>query len=245
LPGYPSTTGKLNDILTVTTDGGPPTWQPVSGGTIDPAVWQAKSEKNQPSGYVGLDASSNINLVAAAQVYWGGDTSVYRSSAGVLKTDGTMRVGQYFDVAFSDTGQLRFGSLVDTNLYRAGPSNLKTDGRLDVGADLTSAANLWARYGAAIQVRIGYVGSGVSGLEFGSAADTNLYRSAANSLKTDGNLTVGAGVGVVGGVTVSGDPGTAGYTSLYLLVSGTGSRQVAVGAPDSGGTGARALIVPN
>jgi hypothetical protein len=33
-PGYPSTTGQLGEVLTVTTDGGAPTWEPIGGADV-------------------------------------------------------------------------------------------------------------------------------------------------------------------------------------------------------------------
>src|SRR5215510_296810 len=58
---------------------------------------QQKVEKGAPSGYVGLNGSSGIDLAAGAIVKWGGDTTLYRSAGNALKTDGSLSAaGPYF-----------------------------------------------------------------------------------------------------------------------------------------------------
>jgi|SRR5215471_1346350 len=75
----------------------------------------------------------------------------------------------------------------DTNLYRQAASALKTDGYFRAGANVVGA------HGTSAEIGMGGVGpSGASGIYFGSAADTNLYRSAANELKTDGMMRIAA-----------------------------------------------------
>lgn len=68
---------------------------------------------------------------------------------------------------------------LDTNLYRSAADTLATDDTFNAGL------NVRARFGAVTQVSIGDIGAAGAGLSFGSAGDTNLYRSAANTLKTD------------------------------------------------------------
>jgi hypothetical protein len=84
-------------------------------------------------------------------------------------------------------GKLQWGpggaAALDMNLYRAAAGQLRTDGTL--WAFGTLVANLGSTAG---QV---YVGAGGAGkISFGSAEDTNLYRSAAAVLRSDGELTV-------------------------------------------------------
>lgn len=149
------------------------------------------------------------------------------------------------------------GTASDVNLYRLQATVLKTDGALLAGG------NLMARQGGAAQVWLGDRGpAGQAGIAFGSdTPGTNVYRSAANVLRTDGELNVAgtfrAGHGganqimlnsanatiYIGGtndVYLSRDP------SGYLAIStSVGSRVVAIGAPDSGGAGYRMLRVVN
>lgn len=71
----------------------------------------------------------------------------------------------------------------DVNLYRGGADTLKTDDHIQAGGQL------WARFGLTNQVQLGEFGT-VSGLNLGLAGDTNLYRSAANLLRTDDSFEV-------------------------------------------------------
>ena len=79
-------------------------------------------------------------------------------------------------------GQLTFGVAGDTNLYRSAASSLKTDD------NFFAALALIANASGANQIGIGTLANGAPGINFGSAEDTNLYRKAANTLKTDDAL---------------------------------------------------------
>jgi len=140
-------------------------------------------------------------LVAAQQIKWAGDTNLYRSAAGQLKTDGTLnvvadllaRLGAAGQVAVGNQGPsneagLRFGSAADTNLYRSAAGTLKTDGALQTGGDITVRPG-----NAAGQVAISTPG-GNAGIYFGSAGDTYIQRNGAASLLTNGQVVVGAAV---------------------------------------------------
>lgn len=90
------------------------------------------------------------------------------------------------DIRIQGTNKLFFGGTGsgdnDVNLYRNGANELKTDDYL------FSAAQIAAEQGGAAQTRIGAVGpSGQSAIVFGfdNANPVNLYRSAADTLKTD------------------------------------------------------------
>lgn len=107
----------------------------------------------------------------------GTDTSLYRSAAGMLKTDGIFRVAQHLYVDDSNGGyKLFFGSASDTNLYRGAYGTVQTTGSIRANNYLD----------------VDFGGTGAQ-LRFGSAVDTNLYRSAAGKLKTDSVLEVGGG----------------------------------------------------
>jgi hypothetical protein len=84
---------------------------------------------------------------------------------------------------YADGGILFQG---DTNLYRLAANILQTDDTF------ISAAGILANYNTANTVAVGATAIGVlgPGLAFGSAADTNIYRSAANTLKTDDNFLI-------------------------------------------------------
>lgn len=82
------------------------------------------------------------STVAAGGISLGGDTNLYRSAAGVLRTDSNMIMGGTLSVATTattygqinlpaatvSTGGIGFGT--DTNLYRAAAGVLKTDGSI-------------------------------------------------------------------------------------------------------------------
>jgi hypothetical protein len=74
----------------------------------------------------------------------------------------------------------------DTNLYRFSANTLKTDGELATGGAF------YVGLGQSYQTKITAVG-GQSGIQFGNALDTNLYRSAASLLQTDGDIEVRGG----------------------------------------------------
>lgn len=85
-------------------------------------------------------------------------------------------------------GGMYFGT--DTSLYRAGTGVLRT------GGSFASSSVMWANYLTANQVALGYINGSTNGpgITFSSAMDTNLYRSAAGVIKTDGSFQV-AGTG--------------------------------------------------
>ena len=142
------------------------------------------------------------SLNGDGRIDWGvggtNDTNLYRSGAGVLKTDGALSANgdvlahaggegqvRLMDYGFGGAG-ITFGAAQDTNLYRVVAGQVRTDGALGVGKEIYVDA----------------LGGG-NKIYFGSAADTNLYRSAAGKLRTDGTLDANAltvnGVPVGGG----------------------------------------------
>src|SRR5262249_13830121 len=152
---------------------------------------QQKVEKGLANGYLGLDGSGNVALAAAARVVWAGDTNVYRLAAGAVVTDGEFHArqggaGQVGVGTSATAATILFGSAGDTNLYRSAAGVLKTDGPFYAGSFVQGAQGL------AGQVYIGAGGpSGAAGIVMGSNADTNLYRSGVNRLRTDGDFVIG------------------------------------------------------
>jgi hypothetical protein len=141
----------------------------------DLTLYQPKSEKNQPSGYVGLDGSSNATIAGVLQAAQVGATGAVRANVGSANA-----------IDLWNDGHIYFGSASDTNLYRSAAGQLQTDGLLLVG-------QLTARPGGVGQVRVGS-NTADARIDFGSAFDTNLYRAAAASLKTDGSFSAGQSV---------------------------------------------------
>lgn len=154
------------------------------------------------------DANTTFTLLGDGTMRWGAggatafDVNLYRWGADFLKTDDTLlAAGQLYanhggtatQVIVGDTGAglagLRFGTAADTNLYRSAADNLKTDDHF------RAAMNITARIGTGAEVNSGNVGpAGEAALTFGSAADTNLYRSAADNLRTDDHFFAGGNI---------------------------------------------------
>ena len=86
----------------------------------------------------------------------------------------------------------KFGA--DTNLYRSAAGKLKTDGELQAVGNISSYLATGDAQPTVVLAR-NLSGPGLSGIAFGpggaTVVDTNLYRSGAGSLKTDGHLNVG------------------------------------------------------
>ena len=128
------------------------------------------------------------------------DTALFRAGANQLKTDATFYVGA--DIYARVTGgltQVIIGNIAgyggiqaggDTQLIRWGANQWRASGDLLVANLVYSGNNVVANSSAATQVQIGASGGGYAAIQFGSASDTILYRSAAGTLKTDGNLVV-------------------------------------------------------
>src|SRR5262249_6208644 len=188
---------------------------------------QQKVEKGLANGYVGLDASGNIALAAAAKVVWAGDTNLYRAAADTLQTD-DLFVGQssssndarlatkltadtgYRWVVRAD-GNMYWGNgggVYGTKLCRWAANTLTTDGKIEAGKGLTAGvAALGVFVGADPQYRFTLGNDGKMQWGPGNVGtDTNLYRSGANRLRTDGDFVIGgqlwtgmAGAGATGG----------------------------------------------
>ena len=145
----------------------------------------------------------------------GGDVTLYRSAADVLKTDDALTVAGILTasgtgktaVTISDSGAQSSGLTIggDTNLYRSGADVLKTDDSLEVALSATISGHL--TLGASSVITIGTTNS------------VNLYRSAADTLKTDDAMIVAGDLTVQGNLFTQGGSGSA---QSVLSLSGTG-----------------------
>jgi hypothetical protein len=161
------------------------------------------------------------------------DTSLYRSAAGQLKTDGYLLAAS--EIVASDgatasktrigAGGIFFGTAAgDTNLYRSAAGMLQTDGHL------LAVGQVQSMRGGTGQIALSTDSGAPSGnarIFFGSALDTNLYRSAAAILKTDGQfyttsyIAAFAGTANESALTQAGIAFAMGDTNLYRLAAGT------------------------
>jgi hypothetical protein len=181
--------------------------------------------KNAASGYVGLDASSNIAFASAQKIVWNADTSLARIGNGALGVGGgiyvqstPLGVGFSYGPATFTAGNVAFQSTVSGEAnarlsishggdMKWGPGGAtaadttlarSAAGVLKAGQNFRAGLDLYAQDGGATQVRIGNNG-GTASVDFGSAMDARLYRAGAGQLKTDGSLYVvgTAGIGLV------------------------------------------------
>jgi len=140
----------------------------------------------------------------------GHDTNLYRSGVGVLQTDSLLST-----TANSGKNTLHLNNTAvnvgitigqDTNLYRSGVDTLRTDDNLGIVGNFNVDGNtiLGDSNADTVTINAGPVNlpnatSAADALVLG--ADANLYRSAADTLKTDdslivdGNVTLGSSAG--------------------------------------------------
>ncbi len=148
------------------------------------------------AGKLGLGVAPSAKLsfatstVAAGGIDFGGDTNLYRSAADTLKTDDSFVAG-----SLSTAGGL---SVTGASLLGVVSSTVATSGTASYGTSVTGDT----------QFRVVTEGSGKITWGSGSVAgDTNLYRSAADTLKTDDALIV-AGAASFNGDVAIGDAST-------------------------------------
>lgn len=135
------------------------------------------------------------------------DTNLYRAAADVLKTDDAFRAatvsaqqGTANDITLFSDGHIYFGSTGDTNLYRSALDTLKTDDNFIAAQTLTAnvvVANNTSTINNSLnsaRMALGWDGAAqAAAIAFTDGAtgyDTNIYRSAANLLKTDDSFHV-------------------------------------------------------
>lgn len=145
----------------------------------------------------------------ATQLRFGASgTSTLAATALIVKTyTGTADSQDRFNLTVAGSANWGSGGSAapDTNLYRAGSASLKTDSGFTAASLTTTGAVAVTRSGTASSVVSGQVtgdtnprinsdAAGVLTWGPGNAAvDTNLYRSAADTLKTDDKLVIGSG----------------------------------------------------
>jgi len=147
-----------------------------------------------------------------------GDSVLYRSPNGTLKTDGRLLAA---NLSGNNTGDQ---SRADLNLAR---TDKVTFGRVKVAAELPTDLAFVANDLGSDERDFAIFADGKQ--KWGTGADdrdTNLYRSAAGTLKTDGALVVGSGIEsgspVTGALTVAGGLGVAGKLNVAGDISAPG-----------------------
>lgn len=220
-----------NDAFHVLGDG-KHEWGPGGGTVVDTNLYRSAVGVVKTDGAFYAVGAQYANFGLATQIIIGSvggnagvtfgsaaDAAIYRTSANSLRTDGVLEIQGSAQVDRAGTsGKLFFGAAADTSIYRSAADTVKTDDTL------RAALNIVARDAAAGQVTVGIgtgIGSGTeAGLLLGSAGDTNLYRFAADTLKTDDALfaarfeaAAGTGVAAFRGVQIAAQA----LLSNYLL----------------------------
>lgn len=200
------------------------------------------------------DSNQRLAILNTGEMRWGSgsagwDTNLYRAAAGALKTDGIFYAGTevYAEVAGGvqqvimgnvgkSGGGLQIGG--DTNLYRNSAGELSTDSVVS----LKGTANYFAARTGTVGTNASYV-TRISGdtndrwqmrfdgtLQWGSGSlspDTNLYRSAADTLKTDDTFNVGSLVSLNSSGFIElaewGGPGAPAANRAFLWVEDNGA----------------------
>jgi hypothetical protein len=199
-------------------------------------------------GNVGTGSSAGVSLGNTSPV------TLYKYNSSTIATDGEFLVGGKvtFKSATAEkvvidaigTGQpaIIFGSSGDVSLYRAAADRLKTDDEFQIKRATTE--NFISMYnGSDANPRYSVSGAGV--LNFGAggatAPDTNLYRNASNSLRTDDSFSaayIGSDGDVVSNGNVYGNIITAyqGIATYYEGGSTPGSVVAKMPVYDTGGS---------
>lgn len=199
----------------------------------------------------------------AGTLYLGAETSIYRKAGNVVGTIGsfvsegaltgwgfyTLATGEAQARAYlRNDGQLLFGGGAapqDTNLYRSAAAALRTDGSFWAGAGLvgqvaaTGNAALRTVVGGEGDFRFFIAGDGAHWWGAGVAGqDTNLFRDAANYLKTKGHFRTGGELRVASDVILNeNDTGRVYFGSALdtTLYRGAATKLVASGLQVSPG----------
>lgn len=163
---------------------------------------------------------------AADQIVWAGDTNLYRSAADTLKTDDSLVVGAVLTVL----GAAAFTGAV-TGLTKA------TVGLGNVDNTADSAKPVSTAQATALALKVAKAGdtmtgllalaagaAGVGGLTIGG--DVNLYRQAADILRTDDALYAGGLIRALAGSIDAGDGATNTLSSLSLRAGTGGVSQI-------------------
>ncbi len=182
------------------------------------------------------DDNFNAAVSLTTPIVAGNGTSLKLRPEGATDDDGELRIsngGAGTLLTFTSID----GALADVNLYRVGADLLKTDDSLIVGGTTYLGSGMTSTLSAdTTYMLLSYV-TGDTAARFGvtaggritfgpggsTAADTNLYRSAADTLKTDDTLLVAQKLGL--GATTSPSAhvhvtdGT--FAAMYLQKTGT------------------------
>jgi hypothetical protein len=201
------------------------------------------------NGNLVINCTTEANGIRFSNGAGGTDTVLFRGAADTLRTNDAFVAGTTLNVlgnttlgdantdqtvirgitkiADSSAGNgILFGSgdaNYDTNLYRSAANELTTDDNFKVAGNTTLGD---ANTDQTVIRGIAKIAdsSATNGILFGSNDanyDTNLYRSAANELRTNDNMIIDGDLTIVGNLTALGT-----YSRLDTLITGTSSMQI-------------------
>jgi fibronectin-binding autotransporter adhesin len=207
------------------------------------------SDTTTINGNLVINCTTETNGIRFSNGSGGTDTVLFRGAANTLRTNDAFIAGNNLNVIgnttlgdantdqtvirgitkiadSSSTNGILFGSgdaNYDTNLYRSTTNTLKTDDNFVVAANTTLGD---ANTDQTVIRGITKIAdsSSTNGILFGTGDanyDTNLYRSAANTLKTDDDMIVDGNLTITGNLTALGT-----YSRLDTLITGTSSMQI-------------------
>lgn len=195
---------------------------------------------------VGIGAAPATSLLtigtntttAAGGITFGTDTNLYRSGANTLRSDDALQVESLY---ISDgSGSFIVGSSGETNIVTSSLSALRiTDtggGNTTFGVDTVNNQVGIGTFSTNSLLTIGgNTTTAADGLSFGN--DTNLYRSAANTLKTDNSFIIQPAVDTTTAFQVQNASGTS-----YLLTADSSNAVIKVGTTGSATQAGTALF---
>lgn len=184
-----------------------------------------------------LDIGDDVTLAAGSVMTWATDTNLYRSAADKLKTDDALDVAGTLAAlgnatvggTLGITGTTTAAAVNATTLSSSGatsPASLAVTNNATVGGTLgitgaTTAAAITASGTVTLNAAATTIASGNT---FTWGADTTLYRSAGDTLKTDDSFVVGTNLSVTGTSALTGAVTTTGALTVGtdLSVGGIG-----------------------
>lgn len=225
--------------------------QPVASTVITAGLHATNYNALQTLLNGGLDGANFRTDIAigfgALGATFGGDVNLFRAAANTLATnddlvvaEGTARRIEISQARLGEIAQMHFGAAADTNLYRDAANSLKTDDSFTVGINLGVNGVIYpAQYihimnatPAAAAILTNTAGTTYPQWQLGNTGiiswgggstslDTNLYRSAANTLKSDDEFHSGYAIRAM--------VGTANEVVIGLTNVGTPSPQILFG----------------
>lgn len=173
------------------------------------------------------DTTNRFQMDSNGKMQWGPggatavDTDLYRASASVLETDGSLTVGSAVTAASATLSEAgASGKVLQVTNTTASPSNpnfvLTSASGTDAAQSLIVTGDTNNRLSVNASGKMQW-GSGSAG------SDTNLYRNAAGELKSDNSITAAANLTVGGAQLLAGGSGVIGVVNATTTPTSTPS----------------------